>query len=177
MSFTYLHFALANCKLLRVTIVLFQILRYPYFCLLMLFHFPRNETCRFTLYSFQGAILIPVSRPRIFNYTRLPLSRQPVYFGSRFCHKWQNAFFVAIFNLRLKTLWSRFCHKWQNVLVEIMRFELMTPCLQGRCSPNWAIPPHEACFECPKWAFKIKQYTKNEFWVTIHWNSMPKTSS
>ncbi len=26
-------------------------------------------------------------------------------------------------------------------LVEIMRLELMTPCLQGRCSPNWAIPP------------------------------------
>ena len=22
-----------------------------------------------------------------------------------------------------------------------MRLELMTPCLQGRCSPNWAIPP------------------------------------
>ena len=28
-----------------------------------------------------------------------------------------------------------------GLLVEIMRFELMTPCLQGRCSPNWAIPP------------------------------------
>ena len=26
-------------------------------------------------------------------------------------------------------------------LVEIMRIELMTPCLQGRCSPSWAIPP------------------------------------
>ena len=25
--------------------------------------------------------------------------------------------------------------------VEITRFELVTPCLQGRCSPNWAIPP------------------------------------
>ena len=25
--------------------------------------------------------------------------------------------------------------------MEIMRFELMTPCLQGRCSPNWAKPP------------------------------------
>ena len=29
-------------------------------------------------------------------------------------------------------------------MVEIMRFELMTPWLQGRCSPNWAIPPFEA---------------------------------
>ena len=28
-----------------------------------------------------------------------------------------------------------------KALVEIMRIELMTPCLQGRCSPSWAIPP------------------------------------
>ena len=28
-----------------------------------------------------------------------------------------------------------------HVFVEITRFELVTPCLQGRCSPNWAIPP------------------------------------
>ena len=27
-------------------------------------------------------------------------------------------------------------------LVEMRRFELLTPCLQGRCSPNWATPPH-----------------------------------
>ena len=26
-------------------------------------------------------------------------------------------------------------------LVEMKRFELLTPCLQGRCSPNWATPP------------------------------------
>ncbi len=26
-------------------------------------------------------------------------------------------------------------------LVEMRRFELLTPCLQGRCSPNWATPP------------------------------------
>ena len=25
--------------------------------------------------------------------------------------------------------------------VETERFELLTPCLQGRCSPNWATPP------------------------------------
>ena len=27
-------------------------------------------------------------------------------------------------------------------LVEMMGFEPMTPCLQGRCSPNWATPPY-----------------------------------
>ena len=26
-------------------------------------------------------------------------------------------------------------------VVEMMGFEPMTPCLQGRCSPNWATPP------------------------------------
>ena len=25
---------------------------------------------------------------------------------------------------------------WLNASVEMVRFELMTPCLQGRCSPN-----------------------------------------
>ena len=33
-------------------------------------------------------------------------------------------------------------HPLSNVvLVEMMGFEPMTPCLQGRCSPNWATPP------------------------------------
>ena len=33
-------------------------------------------------------------------------------------------------------------------LVEMMGFEPMTPCLQGRCSPSWATPPNywEFCF-------------------------------
>ena len=29
-------------------------------------------------------------------------------------------------------------------LVEMMGFEPMTPCLQGRCSPSWATPPYVA---------------------------------
>ena len=32
----------------------------------------------------------------------------------------------------------------QNFWVEMKRFELSTPCLQGRCSPNWATSPFEA---------------------------------
>ena len=33
-------------------------------------------------------------------------------------------------------------------MVEMMGFEPMTPCLQGRCSPSWATPPFywEFCF-------------------------------
>ena len=29
----------------------------------------------------------------------------------------------------------------QGNLVEMRRIELLTPCLQGRCSPSWATPP------------------------------------
>ena len=30
--------------------------------------------------------------------------------------------------------------------MEMERFELLTPCLQGRCSPNWATPPFGILF-------------------------------
>ena len=35
-------------------------------------------------------------------------------------------------------------------LVEMMGFEPMTPCLQGRCSPSWATPPFPGLFLFPK---------------------------
>ena len=38
----------------------------------------------------------------------------------------------VVFNVQSVSYWY---------LVEITRFELVTPCLQGKCSPNWAIPP------------------------------------
>ena len=37
--------------------------------------------------------------------------------------------------------WTVFCELCS--LVEMMGFEPMTPCLQGRCSPNWATPPYK----------------------------------
>ena len=37
----------------------------------------------------------------------------------------------------------------QVTMVEMRRVELLTPCLQGRCSPNWATPP---CLGGLKWA-------------------------
>ena len=33
---------------------------------------------------------------------------------------------------------------FKDRLVEMMGFEPMTPCLQGRCSPSWATPPYIA---------------------------------
>ena len=43
-------------------------------------------------------------------------------------------FFVPLIPTRHTFIW----------LVEMMGFEPMTPCLQGRCSPNWATPPYVA---------------------------------
>ena len=49
-------------------------------------------------------------------------------------------------------------------LVEMMGFEPMTPCLQGRCSPSWATPPYHTGFflkdHCESlrfWSLKIEQ--------------------
>ena len=43
-------------------------------------------------------------------------------------------------------------------LVEMMGFEPMTPCLQGRCSPNWATPPLFGVFYwVPFRSLKIEQ--------------------
>ena len=32
---------------------------------------------------------------------------------------------------------------FRRPLVEMRRIELLTPCLQGRCSPSWATPPYQ----------------------------------
>ena len=57
------------------------------------------------------------------------------------------------FNCLFKKFWLVFKLLWFSsffkevtlttfvILVEIRRFELLTSCLQGRRSPNWAIPP------------------------------------
>ena len=57
-----------------------------------------------------------------------------------------------IFNMRFsRYVWHQafhavflLCHTWYRM--EMERFELLTPCLQGRCSPNWATPPRMRVF-------------------------------
>ena len=39
-----------------------------------------------------------------------------------------------------------FCKLLLSEPMEMERFELLTPCLQGRCSPNWATPPWMRAF-------------------------------
>ena len=45
-------------------------------------------------------------------------------------------------------------------LVEMMGFEPMTPCLQGRCSPNWATPPYLL------WVCSLRLRLKPDNWTT-----------
>ena len=48
----------------------------------------------------------------------------------------------ALFHFLKKQNLSVFLLGRRNLrLVEMMGFEPMTPCLQGRCSPSWATPP------------------------------------
>ena len=42
-------------------------------------------------------------------------------------------------HLSLSDIWSHWV-----LLVEMRRIELLTPCLQSRCSPSWAKPPSRA---------------------------------
>ena len=63
-------------------------------------------------------------------------------------------------------MWFNFHHpriSFVKCLVEMMGFEPMTPCLQGRCSPNWATPPYWCVFCCWQRSLMILQnWTTND---------------
>ena len=56
---------------------------------------------------------------------------------------------LALFSFQCAIL-----HHSMWCVVEMRRIELLTPCLQGRCSPSWATPPH---LLWRHWSLKIKQ--------------------
>ena len=51
----------------------------------------------------------------------------------------------------------------RDCAMEIRRFELLIPCLQGRCSPSWAIPPQSRIV---KLSMTLKT-TQTFAWVAI----------
>ena len=55
------------------------------------------------------------------------------HFGSAKISLAEGEFHFDEVKISLQSLWL--------CLVEMMGFEPMTPCLQGRCSPSWATPP------------------------------------
>ena len=101
-----------------------------------------------------------------FPFTIALATRAPAVFTASLCFRKIEILFVACCISRMSWyLWSFYCFKQQNIryqylslyevfkvhttennnftvpVMEMVRFELMTPCLQGRCSPNWATPP------------------------------------
>ena len=59
-------------------------------------------------------------------------------------------------------------------LVEMMGFEPMTPCLQGRCSPSWATPPY--CLFPDAWVvFTLKTVLQNRTTRNFLQNSLINT--
>ena len=69
----------------------------------------------------------------------------PLVYGKTFKNNFLTSFsqytticFVSLYFIRFS---MSICFELFWVLVEMMGFEPMTPCLQGRCSPSWATPP------------------------------------
>ena len=86
--------------------------------------FPRFSLSSFvTLFSFQGTIFILILNSNKFACSSLFLRRRRVHRYARLRKKCEMC--VKLFEL-----------------VEMRRIELLTPCLQGRCSPSWATPPN-----------------------------------
>ena len=58
------------------------------------------------------------------------------------------------------------------LMVEMMGFEPMTPCLQGRCSPSWATPPNRFGRRMEN-LFSLVSSVKKEAWTSF----LPKMSA
>ena len=66
---------------------------------------------------------------------------------------------------------------YEPMMVEVIGFEPMTPCLQGRCSTSWAIPPSQnKCLLFSKEATFLlktnKKETSSSFRSTKEWISL-----
>ena len=59
---------------------------------------------------------------------------------------------------------------YRPIMVETRRIELLTPCLQGRCSPSWATPPLWYVFFFEGCSFKTRQ-------CNVHPDERPELSS
>ena len=102
------------------------------------------------------------------NLTFLPaiLANFGVYFYTSFYLDFSVISYSHIILLQLLSLFTMFYNypkkRWP-FLVEVRRIELLTPCLQSRCSPSWAIPPHRF-YPCRYQAFYLRLLRRN-FWT------------
>ena len=91
--------------------------------------------------KFSRYILINISFLRMFHFSLPRFTRSARFItdilsNALHAHLWRPE--EQVLRPSQLTAFGRSTH----VFVEITRFELVTPCLQGRCSPNWAIPPY-----------------------------------
>ena len=73
-----------------------------------------------------------------------------VYVAPRMSKHYLKQCFIRYFNMQFSknNVVSDFIIiYYYSLTVEIKGFEPLTPCLQGRCSPNWAIPPFSFFFQ------------------------------
>ena len=81
-------------------------------------------------------------------------------------------------HLSLSDIWSLWV-----LLVELRRIELLTPCLQGRCSPSWATPPKVIIIHFTESlasrasSFKIEQYRFKNLWASSSYERCSHRSS
>ena len=79
-------------------------------------------------------------------------------YGKTYTYKNNNNKFFSIYNYLFR-FYTLFGFQWTFVrlltLVEMMGFEPMTPCLQGRCSPSWATPPFYWVVCCSPFYFTL----------------------
>ena len=98
------------------------------------------HSSKLSLFSFQGAItnlrwFVEFRRGRVFRYTtRRKTQISQILVGSSGLEPPTS---------RLSGVRSNHLSYAPNTfLVEMRRIELLTPCLQSRCSPSWATPPY-----------------------------------
>ena len=83
------------------------------------------------------------------------------------------SFLTPFFSLRYPPLSIVKVKRWnlpRKFLVEMMGFEPMTPCLQGRCSPSWATPPNfseEWKVKSEKFGLKSSSFLPSHFFLSF----------
>ena len=107
----------------------------------------RSYTCTYKLYSLPFDLSHSLSAWSVW----MDSNHRPRAYQARALATWATDRFLSGYSVRpsLKDL---------SLMVEMKGFEPLTPCLQGRCSPNWATPPfYWVCFSGLNWILTIEQ--------------------
>ena len=117
-------------------IVIDSIFREPYSLPIRIYEFSAFGVSLLNDHSFSLAILNYVSKLfSVICFIPVTLICISLYIRAFFLKK--PDFFLTLLFIQFSNICVTLCHRTHLcVLVEVRRFELLTPCLQGRCSPN-----------------------------------------